>query len=59
MREVSPDAVIFTYGRRNSYGHPHRAVVELVRKSGTRNYATADGEIMMNTDGRKLTVKRP
>jgi competence protein ComEC len=59
MREVSPDAVIFTYGRQNSYGHPHPAVVELVRKSGARSYATADGEIMMNTDGRKLTVKRP
>jgi competence protein ComEC len=59
MREVSPDAVIFTYGKRNSYGHPHRSVVELVRKSGARIYATADGEIMMNTDGRKLTVKRP
>ena len=59
MREVSPDAVIFTYGKGNSYGHPHSAVVEIVRKSGTRSYATADGEIMMNTDGRKLTVKRP
>ena len=59
MREVSPDAVIFTYGKNNSYGHPHHAVVELVRKSGARSYATADGEIMMNTDGQKLTVKRP
>ena len=59
MKEVSPDAVIFTYGKGNSYGHPHRAVVELVRKSGARGYATADGEIMMNTDGRKLTVRRP
>ncbi|MDR1579325.1 MAG: MBL fold metallo-hydrolase [Synergistaceae bacterium] len=59
MREVSPDAVIFTYGRQNSYGHPHSAVKELVLKSGTRSYATADGEIMMNTDGQKLTVKRP
>jgi competence protein ComEC len=59
MREVSPDAVIFTYGRQNSYGHPHPTVVELVRKSGARVYATADGEIMMNTDGQKLTVKRP
>jgi competence protein ComEC len=58
MREVSPDVVIFTYGRRNSYGHPHPAVVELVRKSGARDYATADGEFMLNTDGRKLTAKR-
>jgi competence protein ComEC len=59
MREVSPDAVIFTYGRKNSYGHPNRAVVELARKSGARVYATADGEIMMNTDGQTLTVRRP
>jgi competence protein ComEC len=58
MKEVSPDAVIFTYGRRNSYGHPHPGVVELVRKSGARGYATADGEFMMNTDGRKLTIKK-
>ncbi|MDR3165725.1 MAG: MBL fold metallo-hydrolase [Synergistaceae bacterium] len=59
MREVSPDAVIFTYGKGNSYGHPHRPVVELVRKSGARSYATADGEILMNTDGQTLTVERP
>jgi competence protein ComEC len=58
MRETAPSAAILTYGLRNSYGHPHASVTELIRKSGARSYATADGEIIMNTDGRKLTVKR-
>ncbi|MDR1508209.1 MAG: MBL fold metallo-hydrolase [Synergistaceae bacterium] len=58
LKEVSPDAVILTYGRGNSYGHPHGVVVALIRKFGLRSYATADGEIKITTDGRTLKVRQ-
>jgi competence protein ComEC len=58
LKEVSPDAVIYTYGRGNSYGHPHPEVTALVRKFGMRSYATADGEIRITTDGRVLKVRQ-
>jgi competence protein ComEC len=58
LREVSPDIVIFTYGRNNSYGHPHKRVIELVEKSGAEIYAAADGEVRIKTDGRTCTVER-
>jgi competence protein ComEC len=58
LREVSPDVVIFTYGRNNSYGHPHKKVTDLVRKFGVESLTTADGEVRINTDGRTWTVER-
>jgi competence protein ComEC len=58
MREVSPDVVILSYGRGNSYGHPHPGVTALIRKFGARSYATADGEIKITTDGRSLSIRQ-
>jgi competence protein ComEC len=58
IREVSPDAVILSYGRGNPYGHPHPAVTALIRKFGLRSYATADGEIRITTDGRALRIRQ-
>ncbi|MDR3076903.1 MAG: MBL fold metallo-hydrolase [Synergistaceae bacterium] len=56
LRDVSPDLVILSYGKGNSYGHPHREVTELIRKFKLRSYATADGEIKITTDGKTLKV---
>jgi competence protein ComEC len=58
LREVSPDVVILSYGRGNSYGHPHREVTSLIRKYGAHSYATADGEIRITTDGRALKIRQ-
>ena len=56
LRDVSPDVVILSYGKGNSYGHPHREVTELIRKFKLRSYATADGEIKITTDGKTIKV---
>jgi competence protein ComEC len=58
FREVSPDVVILTYGIGNSYGHPHRDVVDLIRRFMPRSYATAEGEIKITTDGKTLKIKQ-
>ena len=34
LRDVSPDIVILSYKRGNSYGHPHRETVAAIRKGG-------------------------
>jgi competence protein ComEC len=57
LREVSPDIAILSYGRDNSYGHPHREVMKLFREFGVRTYATEKGDIKIVTDGRKYSVE--
>ncbi|MDR1966315.1 MAG: MBL fold metallo-hydrolase [Synergistaceae bacterium] len=58
LKEVSPDIAILSYGRGNSYGHPHRKVTDLLRKYGVRAYSTADGEVRLETDGRTITAEQ-
>jgi competence protein ComEC len=58
MREVSPDIVIFSYGKGNSYGHPHREAMSLVQKYKPHSFNTSDGEIKIKTDGRTVTVEQ-
>jgi competence protein ComEC len=56
LEEVSPDVVILSYGRGNSYGHPDRETEELFRRRGIRSFATADGEVKINTNGKDLKI---
>jgi competence protein ComEC len=44
-------------GRRNSYGHPSPETIARLRESGATIYRTDhDGAVMLETDGRSLTV---
>lgn len=55
LRAVRPSYVIFSYGANNSYGHPHREVVERIRTLGASTFETAkDGTITMTTDGKTV-----
>jgi competence protein ComEC len=38
---VSPSAVVLSYGKNNSYGHPHKEVVQLINKKNLKTYSTA------------------
>jgi beta-lactamase superfamily II metal-dependent hydrolase len=58
LLEVSPDLVILSYGDGNSYGHPHRKVVDLIARFNLRSRATKDGEIRITSDGRTLKVRQ-
>lgn len=47
-------------GADNSYGHPHTAVLERLRDSGTRTYRTdQDGLITFRTNGHRIAIDRP
>ena len=58
MDEVRPRVAILSYGRGNSYGHPHRETMKLLERGGVSIYATEDGDISMNTDGERLTMRQ-
>lgn len=59
LRDVSPLAVVFSYGKGNSYGHPHKDVLELLTRNGQiKRFDTANGTVKFRTDGKKLTYQK-
>lgn len=52
---LQPEYVIISAGKENSYGHPHKAVLERYFNSGATVYGTfRSGTIVMNTDGHSV-----
>ena len=55
---LRPDAVVFSCGRENRYGHPLVAVLDRVRQRGAKVFRTdEDGQVVVETDGREVTVR--
>ena len=53
---LKPQYVIISAGKENSYGHPHKAVLERYFNSGATVYGTfRSGTIVMRTDGTNVT----
>lgn len=58
LRQIAPKVVILSYGRNNSYGHPHRETTELLSREKIESYATANGDIEIVTDGKEYSVEQ-
>lgn len=59
LREVNPLVIVFSYGKNNSYGHPHKEVLRLLaRHGGIKRFDTAEGTVVFCTDGEKLTFQK-
>lgn len=57
LRAVHPAVAVVSVGRRNPYGHPSPETIARLRESGATIYRTDhDGAVMLETDGRSLTV---
>jgi len=55
---LKPEYVIISAGKGNSYGHPHKAVLERYFNSGATVYGTfRSGTIVMKTDGHSLSFQ--
>jgi competence protein ComEC len=55
---VSPEYGIISAGKDNSYGHPHKEVLEILQKVSAKILSTIDlGTITFETDGMKLEFK--
>lgn len=59
LREVNPKIIIFSYKKGNSYGHPHKEVLQLlVKNKQIKRFDTANGTIRIKTDGKNLTYQK-
>ncbi len=55
---ASPDLALISCGFGNSYGHPHREIVEMLDKQGiTVKRTDVDGDVVVATDGEKYWLK--
>ncbi|MBC7320659.1 MBL fold metallo-hydrolase [bacterium] len=56
---VSPETAVISVGRDNPYGHPHREVIELLKKNSIRTYRTdRDGTVVILSNGSRYSVIR-
>jgi len=59
VNTVSPSYAVFEVGQGNSYGHPHKEVLERYEKLGADILRTDEmGTIIISSDGRNLTVNK-
>lgn len=57
LRAVKPETVILSYGKDNSYGHPHSEVLNNIKTVGAKAYSTAtSGNIVVTSDGYIYTI---
>lgn len=56
MEQVRPAAVVLSYAVGNEYGHPHEKTLRLLKKYGSEVYATASGDITIETDGKSWSA---
>jgi len=57
LAATSPAYAIISAGRNNSYGHPHKEVVEKLKEVGAEVLNTADvGRVVFTSDGRSVLL---
>lgn len=57
LEKVSPSYAIISVGENNSYGHPHKEVLDRLNKIGATIYRTdLNGNIIVKTDGKSIAI---
>lgn len=58
LSSVSPKYAVISCGAGNSYGHPHQAILDRLKKAGVQTYRTdIQGTVIITSDGKTLTIK--
>jgi beta-lactamase superfamily II metal-dependent hydrolase len=58
LNAVKPEVAIYSAGAGNSYGHPHKEVVDRIKAMGIELYGTdTHGTIIVTTDGKTYSIK--
>lgn len=58
LNEISPEIAVITCGVDNSYGHPHREILDTLNKRNVEIYRTdLQGNIIVTSDGKTIEVK--
>ena len=55
LRETRPQFIIFSYGKDNSYGHPHKSVTNLLRGKNIRRFDTISGTLKFESNGQNIS----
>ena len=56
LRRVKPQIAVVSYGENNSYGHPHKEVLKLLKEFKVRLFSTVEGSIVIKTNGESYSV---
>lgn len=57
LEAVNPQIAVYSAGRDNRYGHPHREVLERLRERNIEVYGTdRHGSVVMETDGTHIQI---
>ena len=57
LRAVNPEVAIYTAGKDNPYGYPHKETIELLKEMNIKYYGTdINGTIMLSTDGKEYSI---
>lgn len=57
-KATSPEYAVISAGKDNSYGHPHKEVLDILREVGAKVVSTINlGTIKFETDGKTLELK--
>lgn len=58
LDKTTPDYAVISSGKDNSYGHPHKEVIERLNERNINIYNTAEkGTIIAELDGQKVNIK--
>ena len=58
LEKVSPEVAIFSSGKKNRYGHPHKETIERMEAFSIKRYNTAErGTVTVLTNGKKYKIK--
>lgn len=58
LSRVKPEIITLSYGEGNEYGHPHKSVVNAIKKFHLLRFDTKDGTICIATDGKNLKYNK-
>ena len=59
INAVNPEIAVISYGSGNDYGHPHKEVINLLKKEKIDYYSTAEGgNTVIKIDNGKLVVEQ-
>lgn len=57
LRGAAPKIALVSYAKNNSYGHPHKEVLKLLKENNIPLYATENGDIVVTSAGKEIAVK--
>lgn len=59
LKALTPKVAVISVGKNNSYGHPHKEIIEMLEKYKVKILRTDEmGDIEVITDGEKIWIKK-